>query len=70
MEAEASPNMADSTLSPNSGELKDGEVIVDITELTPEGQDIPQDVEDILDANHVSPRMVNNEEPLLKQARA
>jgi hypothetical protein len=53
-EAEASQNMADGTLSPNSRELEDGEV-VDITELSPEGHDISQDVEDILDADHMSP---------------
>jgi hypothetical protein len=68
-DVEASQNMADVTLSPNSRELEDGEV-VDITELTPEGHGIAQDVEDILDANHVSPSMVDDKEPLLEQARA
>jgi hypothetical protein len=33
-EADASQNMADGTLSPNSRELEDGEVI-DVTEITP-----------------------------------
>jgi hypothetical protein len=61
--------MADGTLSPNSRELEDGEV-VDITELSPEGHSIAQDVEDILDADHVSPSVVEDEEPLLEQARA
>jgi hypothetical protein len=61
--------MADGTLSPNSRELKDGEV-VDITELTPEGHGIAQDVEDALDADHVPSSMVDEEEPPLKQARA
>jgi hypothetical protein len=60
--------MADGTLSPNSRELKDGEV-VDISELTPEGYSISQDVEDTLYSNYVSPSMVNDEEQLLKQAR-
>jgi hypothetical protein len=61
--------MADSTLSLNSRELKDGEVI-DPTKLTPEGHCVAQDVEDILDANQVSPSVVDNEEPPLEQARA
>jgi hypothetical protein len=61
--------MADGTLSPNSRELEDSEVI-DITELTPEGHSITQDIEDILDADHISPSMVNDKEPLLGQARA
>jgi hypothetical protein len=65
----ASQNMADGTLSLNSRELKDGQVI-DITELAPEVHGIAQDVEDILDANQVSPSVVNDEEPPLKQARA
>jgi hypothetical protein len=60
--------MADGTLSPNSRKLKDGEV-VDITKLAPEGYGTAQDIEDILDADHVSPSMVDDEEPLLKQAR-
>jgi hypothetical protein len=65
-EAEASQNMADSTLSPNS-RLEDGEV-VDITKLTTQGHGIAQDVEDILDADHMLPRVVNDEElPLNKQ---
>jgi hypothetical protein len=68
-EAEASQNVADGTLSPNSRELEDGEV-VDITELTPEGHGIAQDVEDILDADDVSPSVVDDEEPPLEQARA
>jgi hypothetical protein len=68
-EAEASQNMADGTLSPNSRELEDGEV-VDITELTPKGHGIAQDVEDILDADHMSPSVVDDKEPLLKQGRA
>jgi hypothetical protein len=61
--------MADGTLSLNSRELEDGEV-VDITELGPEGHGIAQDVEDILDADHVSPSVVDDEEPPLEQARA
>jgi hypothetical protein len=68
-EADASQNMADGTLSLNSRELEDGEVI-DVTELSPEGHGIAQDVEDILDADHVSPSVVDDEEPPLKQARA
>jgi hypothetical protein len=44
--------MADGTLSPNSRELEDSEV-VDITKLAPEGHGIAQDVEDILDADHI-----------------
>jgi hypothetical protein len=68
-EAEASHNMADGTLSPNSRELKDGEV-VDITELAPEGHGIAQDVEDILDANHVSASVDDDEELPLEQVRA
>jgi hypothetical protein len=61
--------MADGTLSPNSRELEYGEV-VDITELAPEGHGIAQDVEDILDANHVPSSVVDEEEPPLEQARA
>jgi hypothetical protein len=61
--------MADSTLSLNFRELEDSEV-VDITEIAPEGHGTAQDVEGILDANHVSPSMVDNEELPLKQARA
>jgi hypothetical protein len=38
-EADASQNMADGTLSLNSRELEDDEV-VDVTELTPEGHGI------------------------------
>jgi hypothetical protein len=68
-EAEASQNRADGTLSQNSRELEDGEVI-DVTELTPEGHGIAQDVDDILDADHVPSSMVKEEEPLLEQARA
>jgi hypothetical protein len=68
-EAKASQNIADGTLSPNSRELEDGEV-VDVTELTPEGHGIAKDDEDILDANHVSPSMVDDKEPPLEQARA
>jgi hypothetical protein len=61
--------MADGTLSLNYRELEDGEV-ADVTELAPEGHGIAQDVEDILDADHVSPSVVNDEEPPLKKARA
>jgi hypothetical protein len=61
--------LADGTLSLNSRELEDGEV-VDVTKLTPEGHGITQDVEDILDAHHVSPSVVDDEEPPLEQARA
>jgi hypothetical protein len=68
-DVEASQNIADGTLSPNSRELEDREVI-DVTELALEGHGIAQDAEDILDANHVSPSMVNNEELPLKQVRA
>jgi hypothetical protein len=60
--------MAYGTLSLNSREIEDGEV-VDITELAPEGHGIAQDVEDIPDADHVSPSVVNDKEPLLEQAR-
>jgi hypothetical protein len=67
--ADASQNMADSTLSQSSGELEDGEV-ADVTELAPEGHGIAQDVEDIPDANHVPSSMVDEEEPPLEQARA
>ena len=68
-EAEASQNRADGTLSQSSRELEDGEV-VDVTELAPEGHGIAQDVEDILDADHMSPSVVDNEESLLEQGRA
>jgi cell division protein ZapA (FtsZ GTPase activity inhibitor) len=68
-EADASQNMADGTLSPNSRELEDGEV-VDVTELAPEGHGIAQDVEDVLDADHVPSSVVDEEEPPLEQARA
>jgi hypothetical protein len=68
-EAEASQNMADGTLSPNSRELEDGEVI-DISELTPEGHGIAQDIDDTLDSDHVSLSIVDNEELPLEQARA
>jgi hypothetical protein len=61
--------MADGTLSLNSRELEDGEV-VDVTKLAPECHGIAQDVEDSLDANQMSPSVVNAEEPPLKQARA
>jgi hypothetical protein len=61
--------MADGTLSPNSRELKDGEV-VDITKLTPEGHGIAQDVDDILDVDHVPSSVVDEEEAPLEQARA
>jgi hypothetical protein len=60
--------MADSTLSPNSRELEDGEV-ADIIELAPEGHGIAQDVEDIPDANHVPSSVVDEEELPLEQAR-
>ena len=46
-EADASQDVADSTLSPNSRELEDGEV-VDVTELAPEGHGIAQNVDDSL----------------------
>jgi hypothetical protein len=68
-EADTSQNMADGTLSPNSRELEDGEV-VDVTELAPEGHGIAQDVEDILDADHVPSSVVDKEEPPLEQVRA
>jgi hypothetical protein len=68
-EADASQNMAEGTLSPNSRELEDGEV-ADMTELAPEGHGIAQDVEDILDANHVPSSVVDEEEPPLEQVRA
>jgi hypothetical protein len=61
--------MADSTLSPNSRELEDGEV-VDVTELAPEGHGIAQDVDDILDADHIPSSVVDEEEQPLEQARA
>jgi hypothetical protein len=48
------------TLSLNSRELEDGEV-VNITELAPEGHGIAQDVEDILEADQVSSSVVDNE---------
>jgi hypothetical protein len=60
--------MADTTLSPNSQELKDGEVI-DITDLTPEVHGIVQDVETVPTLDHMSPSMVNDEPPL-EQTRA
>jgi hypothetical protein len=65
-EAGASTGIADSTLSPNSRQLEDSEV-VDITELTPEGHGIAQDVGSILGANHMSPSMVNDEDHYKKQ---
>jgi hypothetical protein len=68
-EADASQDMADGTLSPNSRELEDGEV-VDVTELAPEGHGITQDVFDILDADHMSSSVVDKEEQPLEQARA
>jgi hypothetical protein len=61
--------MADGTLSQNSRELEDGEVI-DVTELAPEGHGIAQDVDNILDADHVPSSVVDEEEPPLEQARA
>jgi hypothetical protein len=61
--------MDDNTLSPNSRELEDGEV-VDVTELSPEGHGIAQDVDNILDADHVPSSVVNEEEPPLEQVRA
>jgi hypothetical protein len=61
--------MADGTLSPNSRELEDGEV-VDITELSPEGHCISHDVERVLDADHMSPSVVDNEGPPLEQVGA
>jgi hypothetical protein len=64
-----SRRVGNGTLSPSSRELEDGEVI-DITKLAPEGHAMAQDVEDIMDADHVSPSVVDNEEPLLEQARA
>ena len=67
-EADASQNMAEGTLSPNSRELEDGEV-ADFTELAPEGHGIAQDVDDIPDANHVPSSVVDEEEPPLEQAR-
>jgi hypothetical protein len=51
-ENDASQDLADSTLSPNFRELEDGEV-VDLTELAPEGHSIAQDVDDILEADHI-----------------
>jgi hypothetical protein len=56
-QAEANTSMADGTLSLNSRELEDGEVI-DLTNLTPEGHGIAQDVESIMGADHVSPSVV------------
>ena len=67
-EADASQNMAEGTLSPNSRELEDGEV-ADFTELAPEGHGIAQDVVNILDADHVPSSVVDEEEPPLEQAR-
>jgi hypothetical protein len=67
-EAEAIQNMADGTLSPNSREHKDSEV-VDVTKLSPEGHGIAQDVADILDADHMSPSMVDDKELPLEQVR-
>jgi hypothetical protein len=61
--------MADTTLNPNSRELEDSE-IVDIIKLAPEGHGIAQDDENVLGANHVSPSVVDDEEPLLEQVRA
>jgi hypothetical protein len=61
--------MADGTLSLNSRELEDSEVI-DITEITPEGHSITHEVGGILDANYVSPSVVDDQEPPLEQARA
>jgi hypothetical protein len=66
---EADASQAHGTLGLNSRELEDGEVI-DVTDLAPEGHGISQDVEDTLDADHVSPSMVDDEEPPLEQARA
>jgi hypothetical protein len=68
-EANASQNMADGTLSLNSRELEDGEVI-DVRKLAPEGHGIAQDVEDILDADHMPSSVVDEEEPPLEQVRA
>jgi hypothetical protein len=67
-EADASQSRADGTLSPNSRELEDGEV-ADVTEIAPEGHGIAQDVEDILDADHVPLSVVDKEEPPLEQAK-
>ena len=55
--------MADGTLSQNSRELEDREV-ADVTELAPEGNGISQDVEDILDGDHVPSSVVDEEEPV------
>jgi hypothetical protein len=68
-EAEASQNRADGTLSQSTRELEDSEV-VDVTELAPERHGIAQDVEDILDADHVPSSVVEEGEPPLEQARA
>jgi hypothetical protein len=68
-EVKASQSRADGTLSQNSRELEDGEVC-DLTELAPEGHGIAQDVESILDADHVLSSVVDEEEPPLEQARA
>jgi hypothetical protein len=67
-EAQASTTMVDATLNPNSRELEDGEVI-GVTELTPEGLGITQDVESVMPPDHVSPSVVDDEEPPLKQVR-
>jgi hypothetical protein len=61
--------VADGTLSPNSRELVDGGVI-DTTELAPEGHGIAQDVDDILEIDHIPSSVVDEEEPPLEQARA
>jgi hypothetical protein len=68
-EADTSQSRADGTLSQNSRELEDGEV-ADVTELATEGHGIAQDVEDILDADHVPSSVVDEEEPPLEQAGA
>jgi hypothetical protein len=60
-EPDASQSRADGTLSQNSRELEDGEV-ADVTKLAPEGHGIAQDVEDILDADHVLSSVIDKEE--------
>jgi hypothetical protein len=63
-----SPSMADATLSPDTRELEDVEVI-DVTEIAHEGHRITQDVGSVPPLDHVSPSVVE-EEPPLEQARA
>jgi hypothetical protein len=67
--SQASTTVVDTTLSPNSRELEDSEVI-DVTELAPEVHGIMQDIKSVLGPDHMSPSLVSDEKPPLEQVRA